>query len=67
MDERGIVCLRHEVLPSGCCTMEQSKNEETLSIAKRERYSCETCNSQGCCTIYEYCISCCLHPDKVDI
>lgn len=36
-------------------------------MIKRERYSCKTCNSQGCCTIYEYCVSCCLHPGKVDI
>ncbi|XP_029670036.1 UPF0454 protein C12orf49 homolog [Formica exsecta] len=67
VDERGIVCSRHEVLPNGCCTMElkqASKNEETLSMAKKERYSCKTCNSRGCCTIYEYCVSCCLHPDK---
>ncbi|GAB1859683.1 SREBP regulating gene protein [Camponotus japonicus] len=67
VDERGIVCSRHKVLSNGCCTMEQkqaSKNEETSSIAKRERYSCETCNSRGCCTIYEYCVSCCLDPDK---
>lgn len=35
-------------------------------MARRERYSCKTCNPQGCCTIYEYCVSCCLHPGKVD-
>ncbi|KMQ89964.1 hypothetical protein RF55_10336 [Lasius niger] len=69
VDERGIVCSRHEVLSNGCCTTEQkqaSKNEETLSMTKKERYSCKMCNSRGCCTIYEYCVSCCLHPDKVD-
>lgn len=67
VDERGIVCSRHEVLSNGCCVTEQkqtSKNEETSSMIKRERYSCKTCNSRGCCTIYEYCVSCCLHPDK---
>ncbi|XP_024873346.1 UPF0454 protein C12orf49 homolog [Temnothorax curvispinosus] len=67
VDDRGVVCLRHEVLSNGCCTIEQiqtSKNEESLSMARRERYSCKTCNPQGCCTIYEYCVSCCLHPDK---
>jgi hypothetical protein len=68
VDDRGIICSRHEVLSNGCCTIEQrqiSKNEESLSVARKERYSCKTCNSQGCCTIYEYCVSCCLHPNKV--
>ncbi|XP_011137982.1 UPF0454 protein C12orf49 homolog [Harpegnathos saltator] len=67
VDERGIVCARHEVLPNGCCRIEQKqspKNEETPIMARRERYSCKTCNPQGCCTIYEYCVSCCLHPGK---
>lgn len=67
VDERGIVCSRHEVLSNGCCTIERKqalKNEETSSMGKNERYSCKTCNSQGCCTIYEYCVSCCLHPDR---
>ncbi|XP_036143859.1 SREBP regulating gene protein [Monomorium pharaonis] len=66
VDDHGVVCSRHEVLSNGCCTVEQrqsQKNEELLSM-KRERYSCKTCNPQGCCTIYEYCVSCCLHPDK---
>ncbi|XP_017882419.1 UPF0454 protein C12orf49 homolog [Ceratina calcarata] len=65
VDERGIVCSRQEILPNGCCNIEQNvKNEETSTIAKRERYSCKTCNAQGCCAIYEYCVSCCLHPGK---
>ncbi|XP_011171817.1 SREBP regulating gene protein isoform X2 [Solenopsis invicta] len=67
VDDRGLVCSRHEVLSNGCCMVEQRqtpKNEESLSMARRERYSCKTCNPQGCCTIYEYCVSCCLHPDK---
>ncbi|XP_014477464.1 PREDICTED: LOW QUALITY PROTEIN: UPF0454 protein C12orf49 homolog [Dinoponera quadriceps] len=67
VDERGIVCARHEVLPNGCCRMEQKqtpKSEDTPIMARRERYSCKTCNPQGCCTIYEYCVSCCLHPGK---
>lgn len=69
VDERGIVCSRYEVLSNGCCTVEQkqaSENKDTSSIVKRKRYSCETCNPLGCCTIYEYCVSCCLDPDKVD-
>ncbi|XP_011687872.1 PREDICTED: UPF0454 protein C12orf49 homolog isoform X1 [Wasmannia auropunctata] len=67
VDDRGVVCSRHEVLSNGCCAIEPRKapkNEGSLSMARRERYSCKTCNPQGCCTIYEYCVSCCLHPDK---
>ncbi|KAK1133688.1 hypothetical protein K0M31_011480 [Melipona bicolor] len=68
VDERGIVCSRQEILSNGCCNMEEhkdsNKNEDTPTIAKRERYSCKTCNAQGCCAIYEYCVSCCLHPGK---
>lgn len=41
------------------------KNEDTSTTPRRERYSCKTCNAQGCCAIYEYCVSCCLHPGKV--
>ncbi|CAL7947453.1 unnamed protein product [Xylocopa violacea] len=67
VDERGIVCPRQEMLPNGCCNMEEKdsmKNEDTSTVVKRERYSCKTCNAQGCCAIYEYCVSCCLHPSK---
>ncbi|XP_076182902.1 SREBP regulating gene protein isoform X2 [Ptiloglossa arizonensis] len=67
VDERGIVCARQDILPNGCCNIEQqdpTKNEESTSVNKRERYSCKTCNVQGCCAIYEYCVSCCLHPSK---
>lgn len=68
VDEHGVVCSRHEVLPNGCCSTEQKqvlKTEETVATTQRERYSCKTCNSQGCCAIYEYCVSCCLHPAKI--
>ncbi|KAL6255049.1 hypothetical protein P5V15_013382 [Pogonomyrmex californicus] len=67
VDDRGIVCSRHDLLSNGCCIVEErqiSKNEKTSTV-KKERYSCKTCNPQGCCTIYEYCVSCCLHPDKI--
>lgn len=67
MDEHGLVCSRHEVLPNGCCRIEQTQqNKERAAVTKRERYSCKTCNLQGCCTIYEYCVSCCLNPNKVN-
>ncbi|XP_074116147.1 SREBP regulating gene protein isoform X1 [Cotesia typhae] len=66
VDERGFVCKRQELLSTGCCKNEQEKISDNgdNSLVKRERYSCETCNPQGCCAIYEYCVSCCLHPAK---
>ncbi|XP_063983683.1 SREBP regulating gene protein isoform X1 [Diachasmimorpha longicaudata] len=66
VDERGLVCARKEVLPGGCCRGDLEKTETTgvITLVKRERYSCETCNPEGCCAVYEYCVSCCLHPGK---
>ncbi|XP_019880846.1 SREBP regulating gene protein [Aethina tumida] len=58
VDDRGYVCPRQEVLLNGCC------NDASLSF---NQYSCETCKSNNCCAIYEFCISCCLHPDKKDV
>ncbi|XP_055680921.1 SREBP regulating gene protein [Lutzomyia longipalpis] len=58
VDERGFVCPRFDVLPTGCC------NVETPATT---HYSCETCTEAGCCAIYEYCVSCCLHPDKKEL
>lgn len=64
VDEKGYVCTTYNVLPNGCCNIENFK-ETTISfnsvpLKKKTRYSCESCNSQGCCEIYEYCVSCCL-------
>ncbi|XP_011312021.1 UPF0454 protein C12orf49 homolog [Fopius arisanus] len=66
VDERGLVCARREVLPGGCCRgdLEKTESPGVTTIVKRERYSCETCNPEGCCAVYEYCVSCCLHPGK---
>ncbi|KAL0272630.1 UNVERIFIED_CONTAM: hypothetical protein PYX00_005525 [Menopon gallinae] len=55
VDDRGYICSRSDVLPSGCCNTESENTR---------RFACDTCKSTGCCSIYEYCISCCLHPDK---
>lgn len=52
----GYVCSRHDVLANGCCNVESSSTN---------RYHCESCHDNGCCSIYEYCISCCLQPEKV--
>ncbi|KAF4524258.1 hypothetical protein B566_EDAN008806 [Ephemera danica] len=58
VDDRGYICLRGNVLTSGCCN---------AAIETTKRYSCETCKENGCCSIYEHCISCCLHPDKKNL
>lgn len=69
MDEKGFVCARHDVLANGCCNAELSEQTEILSSSvpylNKTRYTCETCNAQGCCAVYEYCVSCCLDPKKV--
>lgn len=57
-DDKGYVCLRTDVLSTGCCNTDSENTK---------RYSCETCKENGCCSIYEYCISCCLHPDKKNL
>ena len=50
----GYLCRWPDLLPSGCCTVQNSR-----------RYECASCLTGGCCVHYEHCVSCCLHPDKV--
>lgn len=57
-DDNGFICQRKDVSASGCCD-ESSGNTK--------RYSCDTCNGNHCCAIYEYCISCCLHPNQKEL
>ncbi|XP_014287710.1 SREBP regulating gene protein [Halyomorpha halys] len=57
VDDRGYVCSRFNVLGTGCCDLN----------AKNVRYSCETCKGNGCCSIYEFCVSCCLQPNKKEL
>lgn len=54
-DDAGHVCQRRDVNPGGCC------NDKGVST---KLFSCETCLDNGCCAIYEYCISCCMEPEK---
>lgn len=54
-DDQGYVCHRVDRLSTGCCN---------IAVDTTRRYACDTCNAHGCCAIYEYCVSCCLHPDK---
>lgn len=57
VDDEGYVCGRNELLSNGCC--DSSKNAV--------QYNCDTCNREdGCCAIYERCVSCCLNPNKVN-
>ena len=70
MDEKGYICARYEVLPNGCCNIEVEQTamvSSSVPSSTKTRFSCETCNPQGCCEIYEYCVSCCLDPIKVFI
>ncbi|XP_043193184.1 SREBP regulating gene protein-like [Amphibalanus amphitrite] len=54
-DDRGHVCERRHLVSTGCCDTE---------IPSTRRYQCDSCSEHGCCSVYEHCISCCLHPDK---
>lgn len=51
----GFICRRGDLLANNCCNMSE------------KRYICDTCNVDGCCVLYEHCVSCCLDPDKVSI
>ncbi len=53
----GYVCSLQSVLHSGCCPVLESVSR---------RFVCAGCvGVAGCCSVYEHCVSCCLHPDKV--
>lgn len=58
VDDEGYVCGRNKLLSNGCCDS---------TIENMVQYSCDTCNEDdGCCAIYEQCVSCCLNPNKVN-
>ncbi|XP_061528768.1 SREBP regulating gene protein isoform X2 [Phycodurus eques] len=54
-DELGYVCERKDLLMNGCCN---------VNAPRTRRHVCKSCLANGCCSIYEYCVSCCLRPDK---
>ncbi|XP_055301032.1 SREBP regulating gene protein [Sitodiplosis mosellana] len=57
VDDEGYVCHRNNLLSNGCC----DSNENI-------QYTCDTCNTEeGCCAVYEKCVSCCLNPNKRSI
>ncbi|XP_014217858.1 UPF0454 protein C12orf49 homolog [Copidosoma floridanum] len=69
VDEQGYLCTTYNVLPNGCCNPHELEKTAMLSnsvpLIEKIRYPCTSCNPQGCCEIYEYCVSCCLDPNKV--
>jgi len=57
-DNKGHVCTR-DVLNSvtGCCPESKDTNID--------RFSCNSCEKpRNCCSIYEFCVSCCLNPSE---
>ncbi|XP_014347020.1 SREBP regulating gene protein [Latimeria chalumnae] len=54
-DELGFVCEWKDLLVNGCC----NSNAPSSRL-----YACDSCFPNGCCSVYEYCVSCCLQPDK---
>ncbi|XP_005108632.1 SREBP regulating gene protein [Aplysia californica] len=53
VDQKGYVCKREAVGINNCC------NPKHLSS---KLHACDTCLSNGCCSVYEHCVSCCLQP-----
>jgi hypothetical protein len=54
-DSRGFICQVDHLDPiTQCCKTELS-----------EQYSCVSCNSYGCCEVYERCVSCCMDRKRV--
>ncbi|XP_037685057.1 SREBP regulating gene protein-like isoform X2 [Choloepus didactylus] len=53
--QAGYVCERKDLLVNGCCH---------VNMPSTKQYCCDGCLSNGCCSACEYCISCCLQPNK---
>lgn len=56
-DENGYICDRFDLQINGCCKADAPSSK---------RYKCDKCSPSGCCVLYEQCVSCCLHPQKVN-
>ncbi|XP_035904082.1 SREBP regulating gene protein [Anopheles stephensi] len=61
VDDRGYVCSRAELQKNGCCSETDSRGN---AIEGGKLFPCRTCLPNRCCAVYEYCVSCCLNPDK---
>jgi len=56
----GYLCRWAHTTPDGCCDLTMA------SVA--DRFSCDYCNAtSNCCMIYEYCVSCCVGPEKREL
>lgn len=55
VDDRGYICERIDLMANNCCG------------ATKKRFICDTCNIDGCCMLYEHCVSCCLNPNKKEL
>ncbi|XP_023369101.1 UPF0454 protein C12orf49 homolog isoform X2 [Otolemur garnettii] len=53
--QAGYVCERKDLLVNGCCN---------VNVPSTKQYCCDGCWPNGCCSAYEYCVSCCLQPNK---
>ncbi|ELK37410.1 hypothetical protein MDA_GLEAN10014215 [Myotis davidii] len=51
----GYVCERKDLLVNGCCN---------VNVPGTKQYCCDGCLTNGCCSAYEHCVSCCLQPNK---
>ncbi|KAI4538175.1 hypothetical protein MG293_011578 [Ovis ammon polii] len=46
------------------CGPERACLPQLLNSDRKRKYCCGGCLSNGCCSAYEYCVSCCLKPNK---
>jgi len=60
-DDQGAVCRWKDLNPiTSCC--------RDYSVTKLQIFSCENCNKTiACCSVYEFCVSCCMDPAKQDL
>lgn len=64
-DERGYTCNREHVDSKGCCKLDNNNNNSTSFVLFQ---SCRGCLlPSNCCSTFEYCVSCCLRPEKTAI
>jgi len=59
VDNTGRLCRQgQQDEVSGCCPTEQQQQQQNVS-----RFACDGClPTTGCCTVYEFCVACCLGP-----
>ncbi|EAA12112.5 AGAP000855-PA [Anopheles gambiae str. PEST] len=62
VDDRGYVCPRADLLANGCCSA--GSGGTTANADAGRLFPCRTCLPNRCCAVYEYCVACCLNPDK---